>query len=145
MISQITIFLASENNYIHSIEREDLNYSNSFGFSFTIRFKTTSGYSIKIESDRNIFGLYYENSNGCNCLGNIVSYNYIPSVHNIKKAIKLFKLLDDKKKLWISKWTGQSERTIVDSANHITVIPATYFDKYKKKRKISFLGKIFLL
>lgn len=145
MISQITIFLSSENNYIHSIKCEDINYSSSFGFSFIIRFKTTSGYSIKIEIEQNIFGLYYENSCGSNGLGNIVSYNNNSSVYNIKKAIKLFKLLDYKKKLWIYKWTGQREITIVDSTNHITVIPANNFDKYKKKKKVSFFKKIILL
>lgn len=75
MISQITIFLSSENNYIHSIKCEDINYSSSFGFSFIIRFKTTSGYSIKIEIERNIFGLYYENSCGVTVNSHVFSQN----------------------------------------------------------------------
>ena len=145
MISQITIFLTNENNYIHSIECENLKYSSSFGFSFTIRFKTYSGYSIKIESDRNIFGLYYENINGSNCLGNIVSYNYNSSVYNIKKAIKLFKLLDMRKQLWVSKWTGQKEITNVDANNNITIINSNDFESFKKKNKIGLIKGIFLL
>lgn len=144
LIFQVTNFLENDKNYIHSIESKDLDYSNSYGFTFTLRFMTYSGYSVVINNERNRFDIRYENCDGENVLSNIISYNVKSSEKNIIKAIKLFKLLDIRKKLWVSKWTGQCEITNIDANNHITVIHSNDFEKFQKKNKVGLVKRLFL-
>ena len=144
LLSQVNKFLENEKNYISFVECSNLNYSDSYGITFRLKFKTNSGYSVIIDNERNSFCVRYENSNGENVLSNIISYNVKTSERNIVKAIKIFKLLDKKKKLWVTKWTDQREITNIDANNNITVICSNDFEKFKKRKKISLLRKIFL-
>lgn len=143
LLIQVFKFLESENKYIYNIKCSDIKFSNSFGFTFSIKFKTFSGYSVEIQNEADVFGVDYENCNGENTLSNVIDYNYNLSEKNIIKAIRIFKILDIKRKLWVSKWTDQSEITIFNTCNNISVISANDFYKYRKKYKINFIKKLY--